>query len=105
MIDFIAAYWMEILLVLAVAALVVFFAVKGKKQIIYKMLCMLIDEAENMYGSKTGKLKFAYVLENIYTMLPAIFRMFITYSTLERWIENALVEMKEYWEEQAKIAE
>lgn len=105
MIDFIVAYWIDILLVLAVIAAIIFFAVKGKKQIIYKMICALVDEAEKQYGSKTGKLKFAYVLENIYAMLPAIFRVFISYKTLEKWIEKALTEMKEYWEEQAKIAE
>lgn len=105
MIDFIAAYLVVILVVLAIVAVFALLAVKGKKQIIYKMLCVLVDEAENQYGDKTGKLKFAYVLENIYTMLPAVFKVFITYSTLERWIEKALVEMKEYWEEQAKIAE
>lgn len=105
MIDFIAAYWVNILIVFAIVAVFALLAVNGKKQIIYKMLCVLVDEAENQFGGKTGKLKFAYVLEKIYTMLPAVFRVFITYSTLERWIEKALIEMKEYWKEQADIAE
>ncbi len=105
MLDFIATYWMEILFALVVVAAIVFLAVKGKKKIIYNIICALVDEAEKQYGSKTGKLKFSYVLENIYLMLPATFKFFISYNTLEKWIEKALVEMKEYWEEQANIAE
>lgn len=101
MIDFIATHWPSILVVLAFIAVIVVLAVRGKKQIIYKMLCVLVDEAEKLYGSKTGKMKFAYVLEKVYAVLPAIFKVFISYNTLEKWIEKALAEMKAYWAEQA----
>lgn len=105
MIDFLAANWAIILAVVAVIALVIFFAVRGKKDIIYKMLYALCDEAEKLYGSKTGKMKFAYVMEKAYAALPAIIKVFITYNTLETWIEKALVKAKEYWAEQAQQAE
>lgn len=103
MIEFIAKYWECILLVIASITLIVALLINGKKQIIYKMLYSLVDEAEKLYGSKTGKLKFAYVMEKIYSKLPTIFKMFITYNTLEKWIEKALKEVKEYWAEQAGI--
>ena len=105
MIDFIATHWASILVVLAVIAVIVILALKGKKQIIYKMLYILIDEAEELFGSKTGKVKFSYVLGAIYDKLPAIIKVFVTYSTIETWIENALADMKEYWKEQAEITE
>ena len=105
MIDFIATHWASILVVLAVIAVIVILALKGKKQIIYKMLYILIDEAEEMFGGGTGKVKFSYVLEAIYDKLPAIIKVFVTYGTIETWIENALAEMKEYWKEQAEITE
>ena len=69
------------------------------------MLYVLCDEAERLYGSKTGKLKFAYVLEKVYAAIPAIIKVFIPYSTLEKWIEMTLTELKEFWKEQAEIAE
>ena len=93
------------LVLAAIIAVIVILAVRGKKNIIYKMIFALVDEAEAAFGSKTGKLKFAYVMERIYTMLPAFIRIFITYDTLERWIEQALAEAKEYWAERAEITE
>lgn len=94
-----------ILVLAAIIAVIVILAIRGKKDIIYKMIFALVDEAEAMFGSKTGKLKFAYVVEKIYTILPAFVRVFITYDTLEKWIEKALAEAKEYWAEQAGITE
>lgn len=92
-----------IAILLAIVAVIVFLAVRGKKDIIFKMLYALVDEAEKQFGSGTGKMKFAYVVEKIYSMLPSFFKFFITYSTLEKWIEKALAEVKEYWAEQAGI--
>lgn len=103
MLDFITTHWASLLVVLVFAAIIVFLAVRGKKEIVYKMLYFLVDEAEKLYGSGTGKLKFAYVMEKIYAALPAIIKVFITYNTLEQWIEKALAEAKEHWAEQAEI--
>lgn len=94
MIEFLVANWIDILIVLAVVALIVFLAVRGKKDIIYKILYALADEAEKLYGSGTGNLKFAYVMEKAYTALPAIIKVFITYKTFEKWIEEAVKRWK-----------
>ena len=83
----------------------VFFALKDKKEIIYKVIYTLVNEAEELFGSKAGKRKFAYVMERIYAKLPSIIKLFITYSTLEKWIEKALAEAKEYWAERAGITD
>ena len=101
MIDFIIAYWDSILVVLAIVAVIVFLAVRGKKDIIYKMLYALCNEAEKLYGSGTGKLKFAYVMEKAYSALPAIIKVFITYKTFEKWIEEAVKKWKADLEEKA----
>ncbi len=94
MMEFITTYWDSILVVLVFIALIVFLALRGKKDIIHKMLYALCDEAEKLYGSKTGKLKFAYVMEKAYAMMPAILRVFITYDVFEKWIEEALAKLK-----------
>lgn len=93
------------LVLAAIIAVIVILAIRGKKDIIYKMIFALVDEAEAAFGSKTGKLKFAYVIERLYTILPAYVRLFVTYDMLEKLIEKALAEAKEYWAEQAEIAE
>lgn len=103
MIDFIATHWASIFVVVVFVAAFVFFAVRGKKQIIYKMLYTLVTEAERQYGSGTGSIKFAEVMTKIYSMLPAIIKVFITYDTLEGWIERALADAKQHWKEQAGI--
>lgn len=95
--------YIPIIITAAVIAVFVILAARGKKDIIYKMLYSLVNEAEEMFGSQTGKLKFAYVIERVYAMLPGIFKVFITYQTLEKWIEKALAEAKEHWAEQAGI--
>ena len=91
--------------VLAILSIFILLALRGKKEIIYKMLLVLVDEAEDIFGAKTGKLKFSYVLEKIYATLPSAIKLFISYKTLEKWIEIALEEMKEYWAERTKTAE
>jgi hypothetical protein len=94
-----------IIAILAVAAFVVFLAVRGKKEIIYKMIYALVNEAEECFGSGAGKQKFAYVMERIYAELPPIFKVLIDYKTLEKWIEEALAEAKEHWAEKANITD
>lgn len=94
-----------ILVLAVIIAVVVILAIRGKKDIIYKMIFALVDEAEAAFGSKTGKLKFAYVIERIYTILPAFVRVFITYNMLEKLIEKALTEAKEYWAERTEKTE
>ena len=94
-----------IIAILAVVAFVVFLAVRGKKEIIYKMIYALVCEAEEQFGSGTGKQKFAYVMEKIYAELPPIFKILIDYKTLEKWIEMALAEAKEHWAKKANVTE
>lgn len=102
-IDFIAAHWTSIVVVLVFVLTIIFLAVKGKKDIIYKMLYTLVTEAEERYGSGEGATKFAEVMTRIYTMLPIVIRLFITYDTLERWIEEALKKAKAEWAKKAGI--
>lgn len=100
MMNFLQAHWASVLVVVAFIAIVVVLALRGKKQIIYKMLYALVTEAEKQYGSGTGAIKFAEVMTKIYSMLPVIIKIFITYDTLKNWIEKALAEAKEHWKEQ-----
>lgn len=103
MIEFITAHWTSVLVLLAFIAVIVFLALRGKKQIIYKMLYTLVTEAEKQYGAGTGSIKFAEVMTKIYSMLPMIIKIFITYDTLAKWIEDALTEAKDRWKKEAGI--
>ncbi len=103
MIEFITSNWQSIIVILAFILLVVVLAIRGKKQIIYKMLYALVHEAEDRYGSGTGSLKYAEVMTKIYSMLPPIIKFFITYETLDGWIEKQVAILKKELEEKAGI--
>lgn len=105
MIEFITVNWDILLACLVLVGVIAFLLVRGKKEIIFKILYSLVNEAEKIYGAGMGKLKFAYVMEKAYALLPAVVRLVITYKTFERWIEDAVTEMKEHLKEKAEQAE
>lgn len=103
MIEFITTNWVSILICLACAFVIAYLLVRGKKDIVYKILYSLVNEAEKQFGAGTGKLKFAYVMEKAYAALPAVIKIVITYKTFEQWIENAVTKMKEDLAEKAQV--
>lgn len=103
MLNFLAQNWDSLLVIAVFVGLIIFFAVKGKKKIVYKMLYALVTEAEKIYGSGTGSVKFAYVVEKVYSYMPAILKVFITYNALCDMIEKALAEAKVVWGKEAGI--
>ena len=103
--EFLMSNWASILVILAFVAVLVYLAVRGKKDIVAKILYALVTEAEKTYGSGTGSVKFAYVVEKAYSYLPAILKVFITYERLKQMIEDALAAAKIKWAEEAGISD
>lgn len=103
-IEFILANWDFILLIVATVSAVVFAVFKGNKSVVMKMLYALVTEAEKDFGSGTGSLKLASVIETIYPKLPSVIKMFVTDKTLQKWVEDALATAKATWEKNANIA-
>ena len=84
-----------VVVLLAVMAMII--AVRfGYINKVKQVLLYLVTEAERIYGGKTGEIKFAWVAEKIYAMLPAIVKMFISTETIEMLINKAVEDMKEY---------
>lgn len=92
--------------VLFVALIVVlWFAWRGKyRDKAKQMLLSLVIAAEEKYGGGTGELKFAYVAERLYEVMPGIFQVFFTAEDIAGWIEEAVAKMKEYLSENAQAA-
>ena len=103
--EFLMSNWASLLVILAFVAVLVYLAVRGKKDIVAKILYALVTEAEKLYGSGTGSVKFAYVVEKAYSYLPAILKVFITYERLKQMIEDALAAAKIKWAEEAGISD
>jgi len=62
----------------------------GQIEIVKKILLSLVIEAEQIYGSGTGKLKYNYVLGKTYSMLPSIVKLFISEKVLGQMLEGAV---------------
>lgn len=102
---FIVANWDFILLIVAAVAAVVYFSFKGNKSVVMRMLYSLVTEAEREFGGGTGSLKLAAVISIVYPKLPAVIKLFITETTLVKWVEEALAAAKEAWAKNAALAE
>lgn len=59
------------------------------------ILLALVVAAEEKFGAKTGPIKFSYVAERLYAVMPKVFQLFFTADTIGIWIEEAVGKMKE----------
>ena len=103
--EFFMSNWASLLVILVFVVTLVILAIRGKKDIVAKILYALVTEAEKIYGGGTGSVKFAYVVEKAYSYLPAILKVFITYERLKQMIEDALAAAKIKWAEEAGISD
>jgi hypothetical protein len=102
--DFLTDNWLGIVMILVIMGFVLLLALRGKKGIA-TLLYILVTEAERLYGSKTGSLKFDYVFERIRAALPAIIRPFFSKKCLTTMIETALTRAKERWIREGGLSE
>lgn len=103
--EFIIANWDFLLLIAAAVAAVIYFAFKGNKSVVMKMLYALVTEAEKEYGNGTGALKLATVISEIYPKLPSVLKVFVNEKILTKWVEDALAAAKEAWKQNAAISD
>ncbi len=101
--EFLIANWEIILAVIIVITVIVLLAVFGKRRVIYKVLYTLVTDAENAYGKGEGAAKLAEVMRRFYELLPGCVKIFITYGTMKKWIEQALIAAKKRWAEKAGV--
>ena len=91
------------ILFIAVIIIAIIVAIKiGYIKQVKQMLLAIVIEAESKYGDKTGKLKFAYVAEQIYKFLPSLARVFISADLIEELINDAVEQMKDYLADNTK---
>jgi len=96
MINFIATYWVSIVVVIAIIGAVIFLCKNGMKKQAFQILFYLVTQAESQFGNGTGELKFATVVTWLYEKMPVSFRFLFTESQISNLIETAVTRMKEY---------
>lgn len=88
-------YWLDVLIVLAGIAAVIWLWRKGRIDIIKRLIRVMVVQAEKQYGSGTGRIKFEAVLTAVYEKMPAILRLLIPKKKIIEWIEEAVQWLKE----------
>ncbi len=96
-IKFLLANWDSVLLVIAVIIVLILLYKHGRIEVVKKVLFSLVSRAEKEFGSGTGELKKAAVIEWIYEKLPKIVTIFITPKEIEQLIESVLEYAKTKW--------
>lgn len=96
-IQFLAANWDSVLVVLAFIVLVVVLIKRGQTKILKKILFNLVTQAEKQFGDGTGSMKFAAVADWIYQRIPAVLKLLFTEKDIADMIEAVLEEAKKAW--------
>ena len=96
-IQFLAANWDSVLVVLAFLVLVVVLIKRGQTKILKKILFNLVTQAEKQFGDGTGSMKFAAVADWIYQRIPAVLKLLFTEKDIADMIEAVLEEAKKAW--------
>lgn len=96
-IQFFAANWDSVLVVVGFIVVLVVLIKRGETKILKQILFNLVTQAEKQFGSGTGSLKFAAVADWIYQRIPAILKLLFTENDIARMIETVLEEAKKAW--------
>lgn len=95
-----------LLSMLAIAIIHVVLLYKNNKKIeIYKIIQGLVCEAEIRLGSGTGDLKYEFVVNKVYSLLPFYVKIFVSEKLLDIWIETAVDELQEMLDKEIKKEE
>jgi hypothetical protein len=87
-------YGIDILVVVAFVAVLGYLVKIGKTDTVKKIILSLVVQAEKALGSGTGELKYAFVVDALYSKLPAIIRLLYSKKEINQFIEDAVQELK-----------
>lgn len=96
MLEFIKSNMYDISVVLVFIVGCVLLIKKGYEGKVEQMLFYLVCKAEEIYGSGTGDLKYSAVVTWIYDRLPTIVKILFSTRQIDKYIEAAVLQMKEY---------
>ena len=94
--EFLKSYGLDILIMAVAIVSVLYLYYNGNKDYLRKVVLNLVREAEGLLGRKTGELKYAYVVSEVYKRLPKILTIFITKEFLNNLIEDGVYKLKDF---------
>jgi predicted PurR-regulated permease PerM len=104
-ISFISTHSVElsVALVFILALLYFVFLAKDKKVQLAKIALYFVAWAEKEYGGKTGEIKYAAVVAQLYKYIPTVLRPFISAAFISEAIETAVKKLKDVLERGATL--
>lgn len=79
---------LDILIILCGLFGLVLFYKNDNKRTVKQIILNLVVKAEKILGDRTGSLKYAYVISELYIMLPSSLKILYTYSEINKYIEE-----------------
>ena len=89
--------WDSVLLVITATGGIVALYKRGEIKILKDILFRLVTRAEAEFGSGTGELKRAAVIEWLYERMPGLLRLIVTRRDIDRLIDEVLTYAKDKW--------
>ena len=66
-----------------------------KRKEVLTAIAYFVQVAEDKFGAGTGEVKYTYVVERIYPLLPESLKFFFTDKQLDKWISKAVDDLQE----------
>lgn len=98
MLELLTTYWPDLLVILIMVAVLGLLYKKGKRQQVAQIILSLVVKAEKRLGSGTGELKYATVVEELYSLLPGIIRFLYSEKDIDQMIEAGVKTLKKHLE-------
>lgn len=103
--ELLVANWDNLVAIVVIIIGIVYAIKTGEKKLITSFLFSLVTEAEKQFGTKTGVLKKAAVIQWIYERLPSFVKLLFSEKNLSDLIESALESAKLKWESNPALGE
>lgn len=85
-----ALNWISVLLVVGFIVVCFIMIKRGYRKTVALWCYILVTKAEDKFGSGTGDLKYAEVLEGVYTKFPNVIRFFFSVNEIDDIIESTV---------------
>ena len=103
MIELLSQNWSVIVLMIVCLGGLLYLYKEGKRETVRKIILSLVVQAEQKLGSSTGELKYAMVVEGLYTLLPPLLKILLTKAELDKMIEEAVKYLKDYLDDSRNL--
>jgi len=95
----ILTYWSDALLIIALVVVLAVLYKRGKKDLVKRIINVLVVKAEKELGSSMGTAQYNLVISALYLQLPLILRLLFSKAELTTYINDAAAWLKKQLED------